>query len=373
MTDRYNNMNMRLIFIFIFIFSSVMASAQNSNISQRARSRMDAIRSSHFNKVEKLKAEHEAFRKDIMARWGDREMVESTQKVWVEYSEDRNTRFKVDFEKGEAVVEVLSDKNEPEQVVKERLEKGIGSMLESKGKSIDFKSDVVEQKPVTAEPIMEKQINISKGEIAAKSASYAGNDVSTKNGVKRVNSVVLQLSPDHLSERAARYSGLVNQYSKRFGIDEPLIYAIMEQESSFNPMARSSYAYGLMQLVPNSGGKDAYLYVHKINDEPTPEFLYVPDNNIRLGTAYIKILMTREFPSIKDWTNRVLCAIAAYNTGSGNVAKAFTGNNSVSSASAKINAMSNAELYNHLKNHLPHAETRDYIQKVTSKMKKYVK
>ena len=357
----------------VMLLWPVCAGAQNSSLSQRSKSRIEAIRSSHNDKVEKLKAEHEAFRRDVMERWGEKEMVESTKKVWVEYSDDRNARFRVDFEKGEVIIEILSEKNESRQSIIGRIEKTVESLLDSRGKSIDFKSEVVEQKPVTEKPIMENQINVSKEEISRKSSSYVQKEVATASGQKNVNSVTLQLTANHLPERAARFSPLIKQYSQRFDVDEPLIYAIMEQESAFNPMARSRVAYGLMQLVPSSGGKDAYLYVHKKNTEPSPEFLYNPDNNIRLGTAYIKILMTREFPAIKDRTNRMLCSIAAYNTGSGNVARAFTGNYSVSSAAIKINNMTNEELYNHLKYYLHHPEARDYIQKVTSKMKKYVK
>lgn len=364
---------MRILAIVLFLFVSVASSAQNSSIAERAKSRMEAIRNRHNDKEKKLKAEHEAFRKEVMARWGDPEMVESTQKVWVEYSDDKNARFRVDFEKGEAVVEVLSEKDEPREAVSGKMEEAVASLLESKGKSIDFKSEVVEQKPVTSEPIMDNQLELSKGDIARKSTSYTSKEVSTEEGAKVVNSIVLELSPNHLPERAARFSPMIRQYSGRFDVDEPLIYAIMEQESAFNPMARSRVAYGLMQLVPSSGGRDAYLYVHNIDEDPTPEYLYNPDNNIRLGTAYIKILLTRQFPAIKDRTNRMLCAIAAYNTGAGNVAKAFTGNYSVSSAAMRINSMSNEELYNHLKNYLHHPEARDYIQKVTSKMRKYIK
>ena len=362
------------ILMVVMLLFPVCARAQSSSLAQKARSRNEAIKNSHNDRAKKLKAEHEAFKREIMQRWGEREMVESSKKVWVEYSDDMSARFKVDFEKGEAIVEVLSEINESKQSVIKRIEKTMESMLNSKGKSIDFKSEVVAQQPVTAKPIMdESQIKVSKEEIARKSSSYEKKGVSTSCGEKNVNTVVLQLSPNHLSERAAKFSPLVKQYSQRFDVDEPLIYAIMEQESAFNPMARSSVAYGLMQLVPSSGGKDAYRYVHKQDVEPSPEFLYVPDNNIRLGTAYIKILMTREFPAIQDRTNRMLCSIAAYNTGSGNVAKAFTGNYSVSSAAMKINCMTNEQLYNHLKNNLHHPEARDYIQKVTSKMRKYVK
>lgn len=365
---------MRIFAIVLFLFVGVVSFAQNSSIAGRAKSRMEAIRNRHADKVERLKAEHEAFRKEVMAKWGEKQMVESSQKVWVEYSDDKESRFSVDFEKGEVKVEVLSDKDEPVKVTSGRIQKSVEEMLGSRGKTIDFKSEVVEQRPVADKPILENQIKVVPKEVAAKSSTHSHKEVSTSTGVKRVSSVVLQLNPDHLNQRAQKVRPYVEKYAKMYGIDVPLVFAIIEQESAFNRMARSGKdAYGLMQLVPKYGGKDAYLYVYKINDAPEPAFLYDEENNIQLGTAYIKILMTREFPTIKEKINKMLCTIAAYNTGSGNVARAFTGKLSVSGAAPQINAMSNEQLYNYLRQNLHHPEARGYIKGVTEKMKKYVK
>lgn len=155
-------------------------------------------------------------------------------------------------------------------------------------------------------------------------------------------------------------------------MDQPLIYAIIEQESSFNPAAQSWVpAYGLMQLVPKSGGRDAYRYVHKKDVIPTAEFLFDPERNIELGTGYLKLLMSTTFSKVADNDCRMLCAIAAYNTGAGNVSRAIIGNTNISKAIPEINKMSYQQLFNHLKRHLPHAETQDYIQKVTDRMQKY--
>lgn len=365
---------MRIFVIVLFLFVGVVSFAQNSSIAERAKSRMVAIKGKHTDKVERLKAEHEAFRREVMAKWGEKQMVESSQKVWVEYSDDKGSRFSVDFEKGEVKVEVLSDKDEPVKVTSGRIQKSVEEMLGSRGKTIDFKSEVVQQKPVSDKPILENQIKVVPKEVAAKSSAHSHKEVSTSTGVKKVSSVVLQLNPDHLNQRAQKVRPYVEKYAKMYGIDVPLVFAIIEQESAFNRMARSGKdAYGLMQLVPKYGGKDAYMYVYKIDDEPEPEFLYDEENNIRLGTAYIKILMTREFPTIKERINKMLCTIAAYNTGSGNVARAFTGKLSVSGAAPQINAMSNEQLYNYLRQNLHHPEARGYVKGVTEKMRKYIK
>ena len=61
-------------------------------------------------------------------------------------------------------------------------------------------------------------------------------------------------------------------------INPKLVMAVIHTESAFNPKARSTFkrkngrtghAYGLMQLVPYSGGKEAYNYLG-YNGNPTP-------------------------------------------------------------------------------------------------------
>ena len=198
--------------------------------------------------------------------------------------------------------------------------------------------------------------------------------VKTTEGVKNVVAITMQLVEDHLPKRAEQFVDIVTKHSDKFSVDAPLILAVMEQESAFNPAAKSWVpAYGLMQLVPKSGGRDAYRYVHKTDKIPTPEFLFDPENNIQLGTGYLKLLMSTSFAKVTDPRSRMLCAIAAYNTGAGNVSRAFTGNTNISKAIPTINSMTYDQLYAHLKANLPHAETQDYIQKVTSKMQKYIK
>ena len=57
-----------------------------------------------------LKAEKEAydkFVKEMSAMWGGGNVVESTKKDWVEYSDDGKSRSVVDFEQGEATIEII--------------------------------------------------------------------------------------------------------------------------------------------------------------------------------------------------------------------------------------------------------------------------
>lgn len=336
----------------------------------------------------KLWEEHEAFRRKVMAQWGDLEMVESTKKEWVEYSNDQRRRSIVDFENGKVTVEIIADPEEDEADIDSSLEKAVEDLLSSKGKTIEYESEYIPQKDVTQTPILDEQIDLDKyGAISDEKASKEEiaeqivreekkerRDVDTDEGRKTIVSIELELVEDHIPKRAERFKGMIRKHSGRFNVNEPLIYALIEQESYFNPMAKSSAnAYGLMQLVPESGGRDAYHHIYKKDIIPTPEYLYDPDNNIELGTGYLHKQMSVYFKGVNDPRCRMLCAIAAYNTGQGNVYYALTGKRTMSNAVKKINTMTYDQLYTYLKRNLPHSETRDYIEKVTSRMQKYIK
>jgi len=198
-------------------------------------------------------------------------------------------------------------------------------------------------------------------------------DVKGSDGrSRRVAGVKLSLIPEHIRVRAQRFRPLVEKFAGKYKILPSLIYALMETESSFNPRARSGApAYGLMQLVPRSGARDAYRFVHKQDRLLPASFLYDPKNNVELGCAFMHVLSNRYLKKISHPLSRMFCAIAAYNTGAGNVARAFTSTRSVNQAAPVINDMSPDEVYARLRQDLPYEETRNYIKKVTERMPQY--
>lgn len=208
----------------------------------------------------------------------------------------------------------------------------------------------------------------------AQQSKKSTTNITGKDGSKRkVICINMPLVRDNISKSAALYKDIVKKYSERFQIEQPLIYAVIEQESSFNPQATSHIpAYGLMQLVPTSGGIDAYRFVYGVEKVPTKSYLFDPDQNIELGTAYLRILYNW-FDSVKDVHCRRLCVIAGYNTGAGNVSRAFIGTTQLSNAYNEINKFDYKRLYQHLTKHLSTDEARNYVKGVTKKREKYIK
>lgn len=99
-----------------------------------------------------------------------------------------------------------------------------------------------------------------------------------------------------------------------FTVDRALVYAVIRQESKFNPKAKSwAGARGLMQLMPRTASfvaQDSSLHRHRL-----PK-LYDPDLNLKLGQKYIGMLLAE--PHIQG---DLLLLAAAWNGGPGNLNK----------------------------------------------------
>jgi soluble lytic murein transglycosylase-like protein len=97
-----------------------------------------------------------------------------------------------------------------------------------------------------------------------------------------------------------------------FLIDRAVIYAVMRQESSFDPLAKSpDGARGLMQLMPRTA---AALDPQRRFRGAQRKLLYGPSLNIELGQRYLKKLL-----SSQRVRNNLLRLAVAYNAGPGNL------------------------------------------------------
>jgi soluble lytic murein transglycosylase-like protein len=133
-----------------------------------------------------------------------------------------------------------------------------------------------------------------------------------------------------------------------FAIDRALIFAVMRQESAFNPRAKShAGARGLMQLMPGTAG---YMANRRFRGRGRAK-LFDPSLNLSLGQKYLRYLLRHE--QVKG---DLFLMAAAYNGGPGNLAK----------WQRRIGRKTDDPLL--VIESLPSRETRDFIERVISNL-----
>ncbi|HNV26098.1 MAG TPA: murein transglycosylase domain-containing protein [Nitrospira sp.] len=316
---------------------------------------------------------------EVGKKWGTKEVKLPEQKKYVKYTQNYRSRAIVDFDAGNILIETLDEKD-PRASLKNAVVTTL--LTPNDPRSVDLFSDkeitltgdkepyllglVVNQagKPVRT-PAEAEQFAES---LVTKSTTRS---VEQESGAKTAHLVNIPMVTNFSHKQAEKYRTVVAQFAERYQISPSLVFAIIRTESNFNPFAVSSApAYGLMQLVPTSGGRDAYRKAKGEDKAPSRDYLFDPDNNIELGTAYLNVLTYSQLDDVTDKVSREYCVISAYNTGAGNVFKTFAKDQRT--ALQQINALQPSSLYDRLRSGLPYQETRDYLAKVVGFRKQFV-
>lgn len=107
--------------------------------------------------------------------------------------------------------------------------------------------------------------------------------------------------PQYRGRYKGVYAGMARDAARRHGIPEDLFLRLVQQESNFNPNARSNKgAIGLAQLMPGTA--------RDLRVDPND-----PAQNLEGGARYLK----QQFKTFGNWP----LALAAYNAGPGAVQK----------------------------------------------------
>ena len=312
--------------------------------------------------------------------WGKKEVKVPEQKRYIKYTQNYRSRAIVDFDAGEITVETVDDKD-PQGSLKNAIVTTL--LTPDDPRSVDLFSDKSVTLTGDKEPYLLGLVLDGQGkqvrtpEQAERLADYL---LEKRSGTRTVESgeakktaryVKLAMVTNFTHKQAEKYRPAVARFAEQYKISPSLVFAIIRTESNFNPFAVSSApAYGLMQLVPTSGGRDAYRRAKGQDSIPSRDYLFDPHNNIELGTAYLNVLSFSQLDDVTNPVSREYCVIAAYNTGPGNVLRTFSKNQEA--AVNEINRLHPGVLYDKLRASLPYAETRQYLYKVVTFRKEFV-
>lgn len=347
-----------------------------------------------FKQYKKVQEEQLAlYRKSIESQW---DIVEISQpKKWVEYSPDRTTKRVVDYEKNEIRIHTIEKKGldvgkEMERELRGMLSERVDTAFQREPVIYNTDKAIVKESAVviTTKPdnslVLEELFDDPEPtteQIRRKTSELIKNSVIHKQTAKKSTTgqetqatvITIPLPKGRPSKKAALYRNIVKKYAIQWKLDDALVLAVIHTESAFNPMATSYIpAYGMMQIVPKYSGIEVS---KKLWGKPkllAPSYLYNAEKNIEIGVVYLNLLYYQYFRQVKDPESRLYCTISAYNTGPGNVARTFNGKSrSLAKAIPIINKMKPSDIYKHLRNNLPYEETRDYLQRVSQRMKTY--
>ncbi|MCA3237750.1 MAG: murein transglycosylase domain-containing protein [Curvibacter sp.] len=338
--------------------------------------------------LRRIKAEYDRLignlQKESGEQWGQRESRTLPSRTrYVKYTENYRNRVVVDYDAGTILIEHLEDEQ-----VRDKLRRAAAVALLTPGDpaAVDLFSDKeieLKGQPYLRELVLDQNNAVirTRDDVERYAAwlvtqRLQQRSIEVRGEPRTVYYVQVNMVNAAIDQRALRYAPAVRDNAAKTGVSRSLVYTVIRIESAFNPYAVSSApAYGLMQLVPTSGGREASRKSRGEDLIPSRDFLFNPDNNIEFGTAYLGVLLfDSPLREIRDPLSREYCAIAAYNTGPSNVYRAFSdksGRARQDEALDAVNARRPDEVYNTLRTRLPFEETRNYIVNAVQTRRRY--
>jgi len=311
-------------------------------------------------------------------QWGRGNVLTPTAKRYVKYTQNYLSRAVVQFDRGRVTVETL-DQKAPDRSLHNAI---VTTLLtpDDPG-AVDLYSDRTIR--LSGRPYLYGLVHDERGRAVgdpARAGAFADwlishrlktRQTDTPKGRRTVRYVSFAMVSDYQNVEAQRYLPAVETYARRYNVSPSLVLAVMKTESAFDPFAVSSApAYGLMQVVPATAGRDAYSKIHGYHHTPSKAYLFNPNHNIQLGTAYLGIIEHDYLAGIGNPVSREYCTIAAYNGGAGSVLDLFSRDRGA--ALDTINRLTAAQVYNRIRYHHPRAETRRYLVKVLAARRDFV-
>jgi membrane-bound lytic murein transglycosylase C len=198
--------------------------------------------------------------------------------------------------------------------------------------------------------------------------------------VRTKYTVTLEMAPNAIQKRAEQYLDMIKTHSEKYDLDPALVLALIHTESAFNPKAFSRrpdgtpMACGLMQIIPSQAGRDAHKALYGKDKIVESEYLFDPENNLKMGTWYVDFLTkwwNRYENKNKGKTSSKIkneyYAISSYNQGMGTILNnAYKTHQLIDKTEEETYTILTTE------SKIPH-EGREYLKKVSERKKLYMK
>lgn len=331
-----------------------------------------------LKEIQRIKQEYDkmtnALSGNVAKQWGNEDVTLPSASTYVRYSNHYKSKASIDFMRGIIRIETLESKN-PAQSLQKAIVNTL--LLPQDPSKVDLYSD--DDLKFDGKPFLAGLIKDQDGQDilyewrAQRFAQYLTQNVlKTRSNSKgqTISYVEIKMDGNYQNIAENKYEAIVQKYAKKYNVPASLILAIIQTESNFNPYAVSNApAYGLMQIVPSTAGRDAYELVNGKKGTPTKEMLFNPETNIEYGTAYLSILFTRYLGGVRNTQSQEYCVITAYNAGAGSVLRTFHADKNT--AISRINTLSPSKIYDTLRTKLDSQEGRRYLLKVTTNKQNY--
>lgn len=355
--------------------------------------------------AERYAAALQDYQSKIRRQWPNAEVSSATR--WVSYSDDFNTRRVVDFKSNHIEISLenpyentqnrsaftpaaatrasakdqvrdLLAMHEREAMQQDPVAVALASTFEERGAegadsdasplifSELFSTD--QPDPAAIDAVADGLMQKARIRFQALSASSENVPVFDK---KRVTYLV-PLPEARLRLKAMQYRSLVRRYSEKSGLPVDGVMAMIHTESAFNPLARSHVpAFGLMQVVPSTMGRDAAAALFGNPRLFSPDYLLDAEKNIEIGTAYLSRLYNEETAAISDPKSRWYFVQAVYKVGLVKAAHMFDSRGDATRAMAAINQLQPSQVLQRLMQQDGTNPLRDYLAQTQQHQSSY--
>ena len=363
----------RYLFIFVIVYSSLFAK-DNYLLSFQNNKTI------HFEDIQKDYNETQTYYEDIFKKYKQsieknfQEIRLSKGYKYVVYDKTFTQRITIDFRNGYIYIDIIALE---EKVAAQKTLEAFNTLMEYDLNKI-IKNNYMEQKLAHKKQRAIETIDnnllfvgmlYSKKETIELYKFFIEKTYDIKK-LKDKNLFSTRLTlPKYFDKEYNRYyKKYIDEYAQKYKLEPFYLWALVENESGFNPYLDVNQKYGLVQLSSLDASK-AYYRLTGIYKSFYVENLFDVKTNLDLGTNYLSFLYYKEFHEITDTINKIYTTLLVYHFGLEHLLSALRVETKMELI-ALANFSTSDQFYKYLMKKLPRDE-KIYFFRLTQDIKKY--